>query len=38
MSVQNLSKIGQERNKLQKLGNDVCCDVISKNSSAIFCV
>ena len=34
ISVQNLSKIGEETNKLQKIGNDV----ISKNSSAIFCV
>ena len=30
--MQNLSKIGQETKKLQKMGNDV----ISKNSSAIF--
>ena len=29
--MQNLSKIGQETNKLQK-----SCDIISKNSSAIF--
>ena len=34
ISVQTLSKIGQETKKLQKMGNDV----ISKNSSAIFCV
>ena len=32
--MQNLSKIGQEIKKLQKMGNDF----ISKNSSAIFCV
>ena len=30
--MQNLSKIGQETKKLQKMGNDI----ISKNSSAIF--
>ena len=34
--MQNLSKIGQETKKLQKMGNDVICDVTSKNSSAIF--
>ena len=30
--MQNLSKIGQQTKKLQKIGNDI----ISKNSSAIF--
>ena len=30
--MQNLSKIGQETKKLQKMGNDI----ISKNSSIIF--
>ena len=30
--MQNLSEIGQETKKLQKMGNDI----ISKNSSAIF--
>ena len=32
--MQNLSKIEQETKKLQKMGNDI----ISKHSSAIFCV
>ena len=38
ISVQNLSKIGQETRKLQKMGKRHHYDVISKNSSAIFCV
>ena len=38
ISVHNLSKIGQETKKLQKNRKWRHCDVISKNSLAIFCV
>ena len=36
ISVQNMSKVGQETNKLQNNGKWRHCDVISENSSAIF--
>ena len=37
ISVQNFSKIGQETKKLPKW-EMTSCDIISKNSSAIFCL